>query len=116
ISNVPAQEGTWTSRRIQPPGQFVKNSGRSRVPAKRYIWVSSLVKDPRDSSSGRAVLTRVTVPERPAPAREAILIPGPAVSGLYPSGCRGSSPSSPRGKPQEVELPTEATGRIPFHH
>ncbi|KAJ3589837.1 hypothetical protein NHX12_010678 [Muraenolepis orangiensis] len=80
---VPSQEGPWTCRLQEDASHLVGiRLFLKFVLAKRYTWVSSLVKDPKDpSSSGRAVLTMVTVPERPARAREAVVIPGPAVSG-----------------------------------
>ena len=76
------------------------------------------MEDPQNPASLRTIMTRVTVPERPPPAREAVLIPGPAASGPAAPG-----PASKwqqrvqavlsKGKQQEVKLPIEATGRTP---
>ena len=78
-----------------------------------YTWVPVRVEDPQNPASLRTILTRVKVPERPPPAREAVLIPGPVTSGPASKWQQRVQAVLSKGKQQEVKLPFEATGRTP---
>ena len=80
---------------------------------KQYTWVPVQVEDPQNPAVIRTIMTRVTVPERPPPAREAILIPGPAVSRPTSKWLQRVQAILSKGKQQEAKLPFEATGRTP---
>ena len=71
------------------------------------------VEDPQNPAVTRTIMTRVTVPERLPPAREAILIPGPAVSRPTSKWLQRVQAVLSKGRQQEVKLPFEATGRTP---